>query len=318
MVGALRWLRGVLVGAISFVYLIFILNPLQMASIVIYPFSKRAFREVGRWCARSIWGFWVILAERVNAIDMRFTGDALPPRENVLLLPNHQSMADVMVLMTLAWRCGRVGDMKWFVKDIIKYFPGFGWGMYFLDCIFVKRDWARDKDNIEHLFAKYRAEDIPMFLISFLEGTRRTPEKLEAAQAFAVQRKLHVPDHTLIPRTKGFLATMTGLREHLDAVYDIAIGYQQPTPSLVNCFEAKVARIDVHVRRYPIDTLPTDDDELTAWVMERFQEKDDLMAVFNENDAFPGPERVSEVRVRDWFVSEKRRGLTAAVPGGES
>src|SRR5438046_5871344 len=113
---ALRRGFGLLTGALSFCYLIFVLNPIQMASVLLYPFSRSACRAVNRWCARSIWGWWVLMGELQNRIALRFTGDAVPPRENALVLSNHQTMADVMVLMCLAWRCGRLGDMKWFVK----------------------------------------------------------------------------------------------------------------------------------------------------------------------------------------------------------
>ena len=51
---------------------------------------------------------------------------------------------------------------------------------------------------------------------------------------------------------------MHGLRDHLDAVYDVTIGYPEFTPTLVNCFEAKVRRIEVHVKRYP-DPQPAQD-----------------------------------------------------------
>ena len=61
-------------------------------------------------------------------------------------------MADITFLMDFAYRKGRLGDMKWMVKDIIKYVPGVGWGMLFLDCIFVKRDWTTDKESIRKTF----------------------------------------------------------------------------------------------------------------------------------------------------------------------
>ena len=301
---AWEWSFGVSTGALSFAYLILVLNPIQMLSVVVYPFSRRLFRSVNRWCARSIWGLWVIMAERQNRIRVRITGDPIPRRENALLLPNHQSMADVMLLMCFAWRCGRLGDMKFFVKDIIKWFPGFGWGMKFIDCIFVRRDWVRDRQGIHRLFEKYKREDIPIFLVSFLEGTRRTDEKHEHAKQFATERGLYCPQHTLIPRTKGFVATMIGLRDHLDAVYDLTIGYPDGVPSLVNCFEARVKRVEVHVRRYPVDTLPTDEAELERWVYERFRDKDSLLSKFAEEEEFPGQPSPEAVRVMDWFRAE--------------
>jgi 1-acyl-sn-glycerol-3-phosphate acyltransferase len=293
-------------GALSFGYLIFVLNTVQMLSVIVYPVSRPVFRSINRWCARSIWGLWVLMAEKQNRIAIRFTGDPLPRRENALLIPNHQSMADVMVLLCLAWRCGRLGDLKFFVKDIVKWFPGFGWGMKFLDCVFVKRDWMRDKDGIGRIFAKYERDQIPVFLVSFLEGTRITPAKLEAARSFATERGLECPKRTLVPRTKGFVATMSGLRNHLDAVYDVTIGYENPTPSLVNCFEAKVRWIEVHVRRYAMDDMPEAEDALEAWVFDRFKEKEALLEHLSASARFPGSETLGPIRSKDWFRSEQR------------
>jgi len=292
--------------ALSFAYLILILNPIQAASALIYPFSKPLCRRINRWCARSVWGLWVLMAERFNGIDLRFTGDRITPRENAMIISNHQSIADVMVLLCFGWRARRLADMKWFVKDIIKYVPGPGWGMFFLDCIFLKRKWGEDKASIDRIFGKYQAEAIPLHLVSFLEGTRITEKKLAEAQAFAEARGLPVPKHTLVPRTKGFVATMTGLADHLDAVYDVTIGYHGDTPSLLDCFVADVATIDVHVRRYTIDELPTDEPALIQWAQDRFADKDDLLAAHRANGEFPGALHPVDVRVSDWLRPENR------------
>ncbi|MCK6544793.1 lysophospholipid acyltransferase family protein [Myxococcota bacterium] len=305
-----RRVLGLVVGAISFLYLVFVLNTIQTLSILLKPFSRRAFRAVNRWCARSIWGFWVLQAELLNGIEVRFTGERVPARENGLILANHQSMADVLSLLCFAWRCQRIGDMKWFVKDVLKYFPGVGWGMLFLDCVFVKRDWARDRDGIHRLFDKYKREQIPLFLISFLEGTRLTPKKLAASQQHAREKGLPVPEHTLIPRTRGFVATMLGLRDHLDAVYDVTIGYPGRVPGLVDCFGARVSRIELHVRRFAIDTLPTDEEALADWAMARFREKDALMKEFTETGRFPGTPWPDRVRVVDWLLPEGRSRIS--------
>lgn len=300
----LRGLR-LFVGVLSFLYLILVLNLVQVVSLFFLPFSRRLVRRINRWCARSIWGLWAIMAERQNKIDIRFSGDAILPRENALVLPNHQSMTDVLLLICFSWRARRLGDLKFFVKDVVKYVPGPGWGMVFLDCIFVKRDWAQDRHNIDRLFAKYRREDIPITLVSFLEGTRRTPSKLAQAQAFATERGLPVPQHVLVPRTKGFVFTALGLRSHLDVVYDLTIGYHaEPPPTLYDCFAGNVRRIDIHVRRYPIDTLPEDEEALAAWANERFQEKDALLAHFKAHGAFPGEPRPTRFDAMDWFRSE--------------
>ena len=279
-----------------------------MISALLYPFAPNFVRKINRWCARSIWGIWVIVSESQNKIRVRFTGSPPTWQENAFVIPNHQSSLDIVVLLSLAWRCGRLGDMKWFVKDIVKYVPGIGWGMKFLDCVFVKRDWAKDSKEIESLFRKYKDAQIPLFLVSFLEGTRATPEKLKSAKAYAQKNNLYVPKETLVPRTKGFVATVEGLREHLDAIYDVTLGYpEEQAPGLLDSFSAQVKRYDIHLERIPIEEIPTDADDLTHWIQERFEAKDRLMVQYRKQGCFPGPSNSTPIPAKDWFSSEGRR-----------
>ena len=118
MLEPLKWLGSLLGMVVSFLYLAFIINPIQIISVLIYPVSPALCRRINRWCARSIWGWWVVMAESQNNIEVRITGDKVPFQENVFVTSNHQSVADIMVMLCFAWRCGRIGDMKWFVKDI--------------------------------------------------------------------------------------------------------------------------------------------------------------------------------------------------------
>ena len=308
MTQTLKSIRSLLTITLSFLFLIFVLNPIQVLSVLIYPVSPNAFRKINRWCARCVWGIWAVLVESQNKVQVRFTGDRPPWQENALVIPNHQSSLDIVALLSFAWRCGRLGDLKWFVKDPVKYVPGIGWGMKFLDCVFVKRDWAKDSQRIDALFRKYKESQIPLFLVSFLEGTRRTPDKLKKAQVYAKEQNLHVPQHSLVPRTKGFVASMEGLHEHLDAVYDVTLGYPQDTvPTLLTCITARLSGYDIHVKRYPITELPKDADGLNAWVMDRFQEKDERMVNYHTQKCFPGPSNTFSIPAADWLVPEKSR-----------
>ena len=113
-----------------------------------------------------------------------------------------------------------------------------------------------------------------MWTITFAEGTRLLPHKLERSRAFAVERGLPQLKHLLLPRTKGFVATVQGLREHLDAVYDATIAYENGVPSLWQWAKGYVQKAHLHVRRFPMDDLPQDDAALNEWLYARFQEKD--------------------------------------------
>ena len=140
--------RGVIVAVALFSSLL-ALNLLQTASLVVRPFSRASFRRLNRWAANTFWGACARVTLAVHRTRVVFTGEAELPRENALLIVNHQAMTDVQVLFLLARRERRLGDMKWFVKRSLRHWPGVGWGLRFLDCLFVKRDWTADRQRIE-------------------------------------------------------------------------------------------------------------------------------------------------------------------------
>ena len=127
---------------------------------------------------------------------------------------------------------------------------------------------------------------VPLWLITFAEGTRIRPHKLEAARAFAQERGIHPPEHVLIPRTKGFTATVAGLRGHVDAIYDLTMGYVEGVPTLWQYIKGFVPVAHMHVRRFPIADIPVDEEQLSDWLLNRFQEKDALMSDFYARGSF--------------------------------
>ncbi len=264
-----------------------VVNLTQTASLVIKPFSSRAFRRVNSWCAGSWWGGCVVFSERVNGQEIVISGEELPAGENVLVLSNHQQMPDITTIMSMARRKGRLGDLKFFVKHAIKWVPGVGWGMQFLNCPFLKRNWSADREKIDATFATLVDERIPMWLVSFVEGTRATEAKIRASTEWAVEHGIEPTRNVLIPRTKGFVASVEGLGDHLTAVYDFTIGYVGGVPTLWQHITGQVKKIHVHVRRFPVDELPKIETELKQWLMDRFYEKDALLEGFNETGVFP-------------------------------
>jgi 1-acyl-sn-glycerol-3-phosphate acyltransferase len=215
------------------------------------------------------------------------TGDAVPDLENSIVISNHQQMPDIIAIMALAWRKKRLGDLKWFVKDILKYVPGVGWGMLFLDCLFVKRSWESDENRLHSIFSKFLREKIPIWLVSFSEGTRFTPAKLVRSQEYARKMGWPEPRHVLVPRTKGIVASVRGLRGHIQAVYDITIGYPAGIPTLWQFAQGYVRCVHLRVRRFPVEELPRDPEAMSTWLRARFEEKDGLMAHFLEHSEFP-------------------------------
>ena len=97
--------------------------------------------------------------------------------------------------------------------------------------------------------------------------------------------------HLLVPRTKGFVAAVLGLRGYIDAVYDVTIGYEGGVPTLWQFVEGLPKVAHLHVRRFPMSTLPEADEAVAAWLIARYREKDDLLDGFYRDGRFPGPRR---------------------------
>ena len=125
--------------------------------------------------------------------------------------------------------------------------------------------------------------------MTFAEGTRVRPEKIARSQEYAEKQGLPRLKHVLIPRTKGFVASVQSLRGHVDAVYDLTIAYVDGVPTLWQWIKGYVRRVHVNVRRYAIEVMPEDGQALSSWLIERYQEKDLLLDYYYQNSAFPVP-----------------------------
>ena len=267
--------------------LLLLCNIVQCLTSPLLLISRKLVRVMNRYIGGFWWGTCDLCAEYLWKINVKITGDPLPLRENVMVTVNHQDMADITTLFRLARRQKRIGDLKWFVKDMIKYVPGIGWGMIFLDCIFVKRNWKKDKERLNKQLSRFEIDQIPIWTLSFVEGTRLRPHKLEQSQVYAQQQGVEPHQHLLIPRTKGFCLTLGALRTHLDAVYDATIGYVDGVPTLWQWCRGDVSHVNVHVRRFAISEVPVLEEELSQWLKDRWYEKDQLLDGFYQTGQWP-------------------------------
>tara|TARA_Y100000591_G_C21697502_1_gene626499 strand:+ start:43 stop:942 length:900 start_codon:yes stop_codon:yes gene_type:complete len=281
MIIPIKFLRGILIFLSLFLFIILI-NIVQITSILFIPLSKKTFRKINTFLAGSWWSTaeWMM---RKSGIKVVISGDELTPRENIILISNHQGMSDIPVLFKLAKEMKQIDHMKWFIKDIIKYVPGIGWGMLFLDGLFLKRNWDKDKHKIEDTFKKFFKNNIPIWLILFPEGTRFRPEKLKLMERIAKSKKLPPLNHVLLPRAKGFTASIQGLRGHCKTVLDATIIYEGSAPTITDLVLGKVSKVHLHVKRFELEELTNDKNELNHWITQRFYIKDEMIRKFQKN-----------------------------------
>jgi len=269
----MSFIRAILFSIFVFLPLL-VINALQTLSILWKPFSLKWFRRYNNFWAHHYWSYVGDRAQTLGGVSVNLIGDRLPYHENALVLANHQSTVDIVIQLIIGRHYRRLGDMKFFVKDILKWVPGPGWGMAFLECIFMKRNWAEDRERVVAQLRKFQKDRVPVWVNIYPEGTRLKPSKLAAAQEFARKSGQPVPQHVLVPRVRGFLATLEGLEGHLQAVYDLTMAYPQRAPTLWDILSGKGTPVTVEITRYPIEALPADAEGRSAWLMKLYHDKD--------------------------------------------
>ncbi|OVA04561.1 Phospholipid/glycerol acyltransferase [Macleaya cordata] len=257
-------------------------------AVILRIFSIHYSRKATSFFFGSWLALWPFLFEKINKTKVVFSGEAVPARERVLLIANHRTEVDWMYLWDLALRKGRLGYIKYVLKSSLMKLPVFGWAFHILDFISVERKWEVDKSTMCRMLSTFTDPQDPMWLAVFPEGTDFTEQKCMRSQKYAAENGLPILKNVLLPKTRGFHACFEALRSSLDAVYDVTICYKHRCPSLMdNVFGVDPSEVHIHVRRIPLNEIPTSEDETAAWLMKTFQLKDHLLSDFRAEGHFP-------------------------------
>lgn len=238
---------------------------------------------LGCWIA-----LWPFLFEKINKTKVVFSGDYVAARERVLLIANHRTEVDWMYLWDLALRKGCHGYIKYVLKSSLMKLPVFGWIFHVVEFIPVERRWEADEAVMYKMLSTFKDPQDPLWLAVFPEGTDFTEEKCQRSQKYAAEKGFPILKNVLLPKTKGFFASLESLRGSMDAVYDITIGYKQRCPTFLdNAFGVDPAEVHIHVRRVDVNDIPISEEQVTSWLMETFSLKDQLLSDFHSKGHFP-------------------------------
>jgi 1-acyl-sn-glycerol-3-phosphate acyltransferase len=230
-----------------------------------------------------------------------------------LVLVNHQFYCDWLIGFVLGYRTNKHGYLKIVMKKSIEYIPGVGTAIKHMGFLYVSRNWESDKKTMAKSFYWLKAAKEPFWLLSHPEGSRLTPDKLEASQKFAKERNLPVLNNILLPRLKGFLASAQNLREDLDGIIDLTVVYKTKPPNFMSLFFGlgRSTNVDVLVRRFPIVELPKSDADIERWLITKYQEKDEIIAHHKKHGVFPNNPKEIHPRAKDtWHTLEFFLGTT--------
>lgn len=282
----LRLLPSALLGVFS--GLLLALNTVVTFSLMLPPaLLKRVLPAARRPCDRMLNGLatgWVeinsqwLAASQAQAWQVEGL-EGLNPRGWYLLLPNHRSWVDILVLQRVFQH--RIPFLKFFLKQQLIWVPVIGLAWWALDFPFMKRGnsrGARAADLANTRKACEKFQFIPTSVINFVEGTRFTAAK------HAEQRSPY--RHLLRPKVGALGIALATMGEQFESVLDVTLIYPDGTPSFWDLMSGRNGRVQVLVqkRSIPAELVggdPGTDKALRAqtasWIEAIWAEKDELI-----------------------------------------
>lgn len=176
---------------------------------------------------------------------------SLQPEGHYLVLANHQSWVDIVVLQKIFNR--RVPFMRFFLKRQLIWVPVLGLAWWALDFPFMGRYsrkeiaknpelGRRDMEVTRRACEKFRS--IPVSVMNFVEGTRFTPAK-HAGQQSPFR-------HLLKPKSGGVAFVIDAMGNTLRAVLDVTIVYPAGRPTMVDLIGGRIPEVRMSVRERAI------------------------------------------------------------------
>lgn len=267
-----------LVFLVVLLTLLLCINIFQLLSLLIRPFSQISFDRFNAKCAAFWWYLLVNSLEGVCGVKVEVSGDE-PVHEahSAFIISNHQSLLDPLVILIIARKLKALSYLKWFVKDSLRYVPLIGWGLLFLNCVFLKRNWLQDKNNIYASFRKLKISQDPIWLVSFVEGTRSTAGKIKQSREFSKSQSVEPFQKVLHPKHKGFLVIIECFGNRMDVIYDLTIAYSHPRPTISALLKGEISTVKVRVQKTPFSALPKLEIEQKSWLINQFRLKDKIL-----------------------------------------
>lgn len=240
-------LKGILSFLIYLINTILLTVPLILVSLLKFILPFRPVVVILDRILMAIAGLWIhinsLTTDLFCNIDWDIRGlDKLNPREWYLVLSNHQSWVDILVLQKILHT--KIPMLKFFLKKELIWVPFLGLAWWALDFPFMKRYSKQFLAQNPHLKGKdlestrkacQKFKHTPVSIMNFVEGTRYTPEKAKTS-AFS---------HLLTPRAGGIAFVLGSMGQCLNHIIDVTIVYPGRVPSFWSFISGKTRKIIV-------------------------------------------------------------------------
>ena len=279
---ALLAVLNVLIMAVPFfsAVLVKILIPLR--------FSQRFFTRIVTALARQYNRNNGLIFKSMSHITWHVSGlEGLNRQSSYLVVANHQSWADIPVLQNLLEP--HIPLLKFFLKKQLIWVPVLGAAWWALDFPFMRRysreylekhPEKRGEDMAETRRMCARFAHAPVSVMSFVEGTRYTPEKSHRQDS---------PFQSLLkPKVGGLALAINSLGESMTTLLNVTIDYRplDGDTTIWKLFSGQVTEIHATVEAIPIpahfaqsdyENDPTFRAEIQQWIDEIWRKKDALL-----------------------------------------
>ncbi|MGC9325613.1 MAG: acyltransferase [Desulfomonilia bacterium] len=238
----------------------------------------KSWRQFCSWVLHRIGDVWLYFLNLPQAITRKtrwvIEGRDILNRLNVsnscLLMVNHQTWVDIMVLIRLFYR--KVPDFKFFVKKEMLWLPIVGQALLAVDFPVMKRYSKAFLRRHPHLAGKdlemtrkacEKFQNMPVSIFNFVEGTRFREEK------HRIQGSPFT--HLLKPKAGGTALVLGAMGEKIQSILNVTIVYPEGVKNFWDYLCGKVGEIRVRVEMLPVTKDLIGDYFNDSQYRERFQ-----------------------------------------------
>lgn len=254
---------------------------------IIWPCNRRLYRRLINYIYWLTISHVVFLCQWWSSIKLIMYVDTdiynnYFGKEHAVCLMNHRYEIDYLSLVVLSDKFGVSGNLKACIKDTVKYVPIVGWCLYLVEYVFLTRSFINDENTIKNQIHEIADNPLPVWLIFYPEGTRITSHRHYQSRLFEKERGLRPLRYHLQPRTKGFLAGIPAVKSRFAAIYDTELYIEDcgGNVNFLNLFSCKSYIAHMHIRRIPVNDLPSNENEQKQYLFDVFQKKDEIMHNF--------------------------------------
>ena len=213
------------------------------------------------------------LLRRVSGAAWRFDELTLDPHRPHVVLANHRSWADVLLVQSVVATRGPI--VNFLTKRELLWVPIFGLIVFAFDFPAVRRrsrpgaDPASRREDDRRRVSEAAASllDSPAAILSFAEGTRFTEARRRARGGRYAR--------LLPPRAGGLAAILEALAPGGGTIVDVTLVYPG-SATLWTFLGGAAGPVTIHWEKTPIEALAPE--RIRDWLNERWRRKDELLA----------------------------------------